>query len=205
MSDGAKFSFSIGAPAGPSKPAAAMSNLELLMAKSKAPSKPSKPSRPVLFDEEEDENRAPPPSLTGPSRTTATKPQINQTSLLSRAERRAQEEALRVDESVFDYDGVWDGMKAAERKLEEAKKKESEERKPKYIENFLQSAQTRRLDRLRAEEKMLQLERENEGDEFVDKEKFVTEAYKKQMIEVRKAEEEEKAREGEFWCLRSTF
>lgn len=58
------------------------------------------------------------------------------------------------------------------------------------------SAQTRKLDHLRAEEKMMQHERELEGDEFKDKEAFVTQAYKDQMIEVRKAEEEEKQREG---------
>jgi hypothetical protein len=99
---------------------------------------------------------------------------------------------------VFDYDGVYDGMKAAERALDEARKEASADKKPKYIENFLAAAQTRKLDRLRAEEKMLQHEREKEGDEFADKESFVTEAYKKQMEEVRKAEEEEKKREGEF-------
>lgn len=60
----------------------------------------------------------------------------------------------------------------------------------------LASAATRKLDRLRAEEKMLERERQAEGDEYEDKEKFVTQAYKDQMEEVRKAEEEEKAREG---------
>lgn len=70
------------------------------------------------------------------------------------------------------------------------------QRQPKYIEGLLTSAATRRLDRLRAEEKMLQLERELEGDEFADKEAFVTQAYKDQMAEVRKAEEEERQREG---------
>ena len=43
---------------------------------------------------------------------------------------------------------------------------------------------------------MIQRERELEGDEFAGKEAFVTEAYKQQMEEVRKAEEEEKQREG---------
>lgn len=43
---------------------------------------------------------------------------------------------------------------------------------------------------------MIQHERELEGDEFADKEAFVTQAYKDQMAEVRKAEEEEKQREG---------
>lgn len=42
----------------------------------------------------------------------------------------------------------------------------------------------------------MQLEREAEGDEFADKEAFVTQAYKDQMVEVRKAEEEERRREG---------
>lgn len=43
---------------------------------------------------------------------------------------------------------------------------------------------------------MIQLEREREGDEFADKEKFVTQAYKDQLAENRKAEEAEKLREG---------
>lgn len=44
----------------------------------------------------------------------------------------------------------------------------------------------------------MQLEREAEGDEFLDKDAFVTQAYKDQMAEVRKAEEEEKKRDGEL-------
>jgi hypothetical protein len=60
----------------------------------------------------------------------------------------------------------------------------------------LNAAATRKLDHLRAEEKMMQREREREGDEFKDKESFVTQAYKDQMEEVRKAEEEEKRKEG---------
>ena len=62
---------------------------------------------------------------------------------------------------------------------------------PKYISGLLATAATRKLDHLRAEEKMMQREREAEGDEFADKEEFVTQAYKDQMAEVRRAEEEE--------------
>ena len=65
----------------------------------------------------------------------------------------------------------------------------------------MSTAATRRLDHLRAEEKMIQREREAEGDEFRDKEAFVTQAYKDQMAEVRRAEEEERAREGVCWLL----
>ena len=43
---------------------------------------------------------------------------------------------------------------------------------------------------------MIQREREAEGDEFADKEQFITQAYKDQIAEVRRAEEEEKIREG---------
>lgn len=43
---------------------------------------------------------------------------------------------------------------------------------------------------------MLQNERDKEGDEFAEKDKFVTGAYKKQMEEVKRAEQEEREREG---------
>jgi hypothetical protein len=55
------------------------------------------------------------------------------------------------------------------------------------------------LDHLRAEEKMIQREREAEGDEFRDKESFVTQAYRDQLAEVREAEEEERKREGMYY------
>ena len=203
--DGAKVLIALGGPSA-SNATQVPTNLELLMAKAR-PSKPVKPSVPLLFDDDEDSSsKRPRPSLAGPSsaiskaessRSSST--QTQQRSVVSRAERRAHEEALRLDSTVFDYDGIYDGMKAAEQKIDAAKKVESEERKPKYIANFLASAQTRRLDRLRAEEKMLQLEREKEGDEFADKDFFVTDAYKKQMEEVRAAEEEERKRDGEYY------
>ena len=62
--------------------------------------------------------------------------------------------------------------------------------------NLLASAETRKLDFVRAEEKLMQREREKEGGEFDHKEKFVTAAYKEQMAAMRQAEEEEKEREG---------
>ncbi len=49
----------------------------------------------------------------------------------------------------------------------------------------------------------MQHEREAEGDEFKDKESFVTQAYKDQMAEVRRAEEEEKRRDGQSVHLRT--
>jgi coiled-coil domain-containing protein 55 len=52
-----------------------------------------------------------------------------------------------------------------------------------------------------AEEKMIQRERELEGDEFADRDKFVTQAYKDQLVENRKAEEAEKLREGMIFFI----
>lgn len=48
---------------------------------------------------------------------------------------------------------------------------------------------------------MIQRERDMEGEEFKDKEAFVTQAYKDQMAELRKAEEEEKLRDGTFHTI----
>jgi len=65
------------------------------------------------------------------------------------------------------------------------------------MENLMAAAEVRKRDQLRAKDRLLQREREIEGDEFADKEKFVTEAYKEQQEEVRKAEEAERLREEE--------
>ncbi|KAI0703627.1 coiled-coil domain-containing protein 55-domain containing protein [Cytidiella melzeri] len=116
---------------------------------------------------------------------------------MSKALKRKIEEEKKVDATVFEYDEVWDKMQEAKLRQKTAKEADSKERKPKYINGLLTSAATRRLDYLRAEEKMIQREREMEGDEFKDKEAFVTQAYKDQMAELRRAEEEEKKREEE--------
>ncbi|KAH9079541.1 coiled-coil domain-containing protein 55-domain containing protein, partial [Lactarius deliciosus] len=114
---------------------------------------------------------------------------------LSKSTKKRMEKEQEVDATVYQYDEVWDNMQDAKTRQKEVKEHESKERKPKYISGLLTSAATRRLDHLRAEDKMIQREREAEGDEFRDKDAFVTQAYKDQMAEVRRAEEEEKRRE----------
>ncbi|EPQ28572.1 uncharacterized protein PFL1_03876 [Pseudozyma flocculosa PF-1] len=113
----------------------------------------------------------------------------------SRSDRKKQQEAEQLDAAVFDYDSVYDSMKEAEKRIKLAKQAESAERKPKYIGNFLESAEVRKRDRQRAEAKMIQREREAEGDEFADKEAFVTSAYKEQQQEIAKAEADEQRKE----------
>lgn len=183
------------------------------MAKAKAPqtaassSKP-KPKAPLKFDDDGDEDDNLP--IASSSKPKAKKPNprdlleggasshINRNTAISRSEKRLQSEALALDSTAFQYDEVYDNLKAAERKIEDAKKMESDKRESKYMHSFLEAARRRKMDALHAEEKMMQIEREKEGGEFDDKEKFVTGAYKAQMEEVRRAEEEERIKEGEF-------
>lgn len=66
---------------------------------------------------------------------------------------------------------------------------------PKYIGNLLKAAEKRKLDNERRVERQVQKEREKEGDEFADKEQFVTAAYKQKLLERQQQEEEEKRKE----------
>ncbi|KAG6007089.1 hypothetical protein E4U21_006351 [Claviceps maximensis] len=111
----------------------------------------------------------------------------------SLASRKNAQAATELDASVYEYDSVYDSLKPKKKDAE----KEDVERKPKYMKSLLQAAEVRKRDALIAEEKKIAREREAEGDEFADKEKFVTEAYKKQQEENKRMEEEERRREEE--------
>lgn len=100
--------------------------------------------------------------------------------------------AEELDSSIFDYDSFHDAKTTVTEAKQAAARQDAVERKPKYINNLLESAARRKHDQLIAREKLLQKEREAEGDEFADKEKFVTGAYKEHQEEARKLEEEEK-------------
>jgi coiled-coil domain-containing protein 55 len=98
--------------------------------------------------------------------------------------------AAELDASIYDYDAVYDSLKPAKKTTAE-----DAERKPKYMSNLIAAAAVRKRDATIAEEKKLAREREAEGEEFADKEKFVTSAYKKQQEENRRLEAEERIRE----------
>ena len=104
--------------------------------------------------------------------------------------KKHAETAEELDASIYDYDAVYDSMKPQKKTTVEDK-----ERKPKYMSNLVAAAAVRKRDATIAEEKKLAREREAEGEEFADKEKFVTSAYKKQQDENRRLEEEERIRE----------
>jgi len=113
-------------------------------------------------------------------------------SKLSRQQKLAQEEATKLDPTAFEYDEVYDVMKLADSKAKSEKQQKGAERKPQYISGLIETAKQRKIDRVRAEDKMVQRERELEGEEFADKDEFVTPAYLQQQKELREAEEAEK-------------
>lgn len=102
------------------------------------------------------------------------------------------DDANRIDASIYDYDNAYETFHAPKEATSSTKTSG-----PKYMGSLMQSAEVRKRDQLRAKERLLQKEREAEGDEFADKEKFVTGAYKAQQEEVRRMEEEEAKREAE--------
>ncbi|KAK4165429.1 coiled-coil domain-containing protein 55-domain containing protein [Cladorrhinum sp. PSN259] len=130
---------------------------------------------------------APPPKAAPPAA------QFNDLSsaLTSRKFAQAAEE---IDPTIYDYDAVYDSFKAAKAK---PKDDPAAEKKPRYFDALQKAADQRERDHQIAEERRLKRERDAEGDEFKDKEKFVTEAYKRQQEENRRLEEEEKKREEE--------
>lgn len=188
-----KLSFSLGTKAKPKVPTGEAPSLK----------------KPTAFGSlDDDENPDAAPIASG-----SKKPLVPQSTGSWRAGRK--KDTNTVDPTVKQYDEVYDEMKEAERRAKAAAEESSADKKAspsctptswvnltcapqsKYMEKLLQSAETRKLDYVRAEEWLMQREREKEGDQFADKDKFVTPAYKAQMEEVRKAEEEEKKRQGE--------
>lgn len=111
--------------------------------------------------------------------------------------RKYAEAAEALDPSVYDYDAAHDVIEAAKKQREAEAKKENAQRKSRYMSDVTKAAEQRERDRSIAELKKIQREREAEGDEFADKEKFVTEAYKRKQEEDRIAQEEEAKREEE--------
>ncbi|CAG8565742.1 717_t:CDS:10, partial [Ambispora leptoticha] len=123
---------------------------------------------------------------------------IAQNPTVSKYVQEQYEQALSEDPTVFAYDEVYDNMKSAERrKAEILKGPEPEARKAKYVDKFLKAAEIRKRDLALAQERKIQKEREAEGNEFEDKETFVTSAYKAQAEELKKLEEEDKKKETE--------
>jgi coiled-coil domain-containing protein 55 len=105
-----------------------------------------------------------------------------------------QEKAIAEDATVFQYDEVYDDIQN-KRNEEKMAKKTADAKKPRYINKLLETAEKRKKEYERRIERQVQKERDAEGEEFKDKESFVTSSYKKKLEEMRAAEEEEKREE----------
>ncbi|PYI23604.1 hypothetical protein BO99DRAFT_375922 [Aspergillus violaceofuscus CBS 115571] len=112
--------------------------------------------------------------------------------------RQHQTHAASVDPSIYSYDSIYDTLhaKPPTRPGKHPDDDGAVGTVPKYMTALLRSAEIRKRDQLRARDRQLAKEREAEGDEFADKEKFVTAAYKAQQAEMRRIEAEEAAREA---------
>jgi len=113
----------------------------------------------------------------------------NRTKAQQRSAKLVIDKALEEDSTVFQYDEVYDDMEKKKENLDERKKKV--DKKPRYIQNLLIQAEKRKIEYERRNERLIQKEREAEGDEFRDKEAFVTSSYKKKLEEMKKMDEED--------------
>ncbi|KAJ9582358.1 hypothetical protein L9F63_003318 [Diploptera punctata] len=100
------------------------------------------------------------------------------------------ERAVAQDPTVYQYDEVYDKME--EQKLDKISQKKDMEKKPRYIQSLLKQAERRKREQERRVDREVQKEREAEGEEFKDKEAFVTSSYRKKIEESQKMDEEEK-------------
>ncbi len=107
-------------------------------------------------------------------------------------------EAVETDSSVFEYDSIYDGLKAKELQQQQSKVTDSgssritlKEKKPKskYVASLMQQAKLKEVEQDRVYERKLAREAKEAEEEMgkVDM-KFVTSAYKKKLIEKRKWE-----------------
>ncbi|XP_055295905.1 nuclear speckle splicing regulatory protein 1 [Sitodiplosis mosellana] len=104
-----------------------------------------------------------------------------------RQARIIQQDALKIDPTIFQYDELYDEMTA---NREEAKKAKSNvNRESKYINKLLVAAEKRKIEYETRIERKVQKEREAEGDQFKDKEVFVTASYREKLEAMKKAEE----------------
>ncbi|EZA54201.1 Coiled-coil domain-containing protein [Ooceraea biroi] len=98
------------------------------------------------------------------------------------------QKALNEDPTIYQYDEVYDDMECTKSKSEINKQKE---KKPRYIQNLLKTAERRKKEQEHRIERMVLKEREAEGDMYADKESFVTATYRTKLEEFKKMEEED--------------
>lgn len=97
--------------------------------------------------------------------------------------------ALEEDPSVFDYDGVYDDMKA---KIAQPRAQDRQQRQSKYIQVLMEKAKQRERESEIVYERKLAKERSKDDHLYADKDKFLTGAYKRKLAEQEKWMEDER-------------
>ncbi|KAJ2486428.1 hypothetical protein IWW37_005621 [Coemansia sp. RSA 2050] len=113
----------------------------------------------------------------------------------TRVSEKLASELQAADPSVYAYDELYDDISNARDRSKRARK-QADDLKPRYMEKILETAKQRQIQHEVVREKMLDKEREKEGDMFADKETFVTNAYKDQKEQRQKLVEDEDKREA---------
>ncbi|KAI4814313.1 hypothetical protein KUCAC02_003511 [Chaenocephalus aceratus] len=105
--------------------------------------------------------------------------------------RLEMHKALQEDSTVYDYDAVYDDIQ--KQRIDNKKKMlGGVDKKPKYIHQLLRAVEDRKKEQERRDERKIQKEREAEGEEFADKDAYVTSAYKQKLLEQKEELEKEK-------------
>ncbi|KAK1882246.1 Nuclear speckle splicing regulatory protein 1 [Dissostichus eleginoides] len=105
--------------------------------------------------------------------------------------RLEMHKALEEDSTVYDYDAVYDDIQ--KQRIDNKKKMlGGVDKKPKYIHQLLRAVEDRKKEQERRDERKIQKEREAEGEEFADKDAYVTSAYKLKLLEQKEELEKEK-------------
>lgn len=102
--------------------------------------------------------------------------------------------AMEEDPTVYQYDELYDDMKDAKEKVIAEKKVD---KTSKYAKKLMRNAALRKLENDKHFERKCAKEIEEEGDEFADKESFITSSYKAKLAELAVLEAEHKRMEEE--------
>ncbi|KAJ2232491.1 hypothetical protein IWW45_004920 [Coemansia sp. RSA 485] len=161
-----------------------------------ADSKPPVLSTKSVFAENsdnDDTNDDPIPGLkvSGNRNPTYTK---NIGSQISACKKASSTDQIDTDPSVYAYDEVYDEINSARNRIKNQRSKR-DDLKPKYMEKLIETAKQRQIQNEVVRERLLTKERQREGEQFADKEVFVTDGYKKQKEMRQKLVEEEELRE----------
>ncbi|OAF68810.1 hypothetical protein A3Q56_03440 [Intoshia linei] len=104
----------------------------------------------------------------------------------------ANEALKEAGPSIFQYDEVYDNMVAAKNKKLDSITDKHKKDKSRYIGNLVRAANKRKLEFELRQERIIEKERKEEGDQFQDKESFVTNAWKEKLEILKKEAELEK-------------